>query len=213
MNPSPLKLDLPAAHCISLELQFNLDLPAAARQELSVVGSRESGEDDRVFFHQDYRQENQKLHSWAEVQLADHGESDILVEYLTEGELEDQTDLHQTEFTLAHLFDALQSVSAEVAANFTLRFELDPKAQSKFIRMFPYNGSINSGMSVEYRGAHIQLKTPEGASFDLWFDLRPDDSMEATLRFTLDRRPSTELPGEGLRFGVEALARVLKHSH
>ncbi len=210
-NPSPLRLDLSSAHCISLELQFNLDLPGGVRQELSVVGSRDPGEDDRVFFHQDYRQEEQKLHSWAEVRLAEQGESDILVEYLAESELDDQTDLHQTEFTLSHLFDALASVTTEVAANFTVRFDLDPKSQSKFMRMFPYNGGINSGTVVEYRGAHVQIKTPEGATFDLWMDLRADDTMEATLRFILNQRPTLDLPGVGLRFAIQSLARVLTH--
>ena len=211
MNPTPLMLDLTSAHCISLELEFEIELPSAARQELSAVGSRESGEDDRVYFHQDYRQDTQKLHSWAEVHLAESGESDILIEYLVESELEDQSELHQTEFTLSHLFDALQSVTAEVVANFTLRFELDAKAHSKVLRLFPYNTGVNGGLMVEYRGAHVLIKTPEGDAFDLWYDLRPDETMEATLRFTLNRRPTTELPGEGLRFGIAALARILTH--
>ncbi|MEE9284532.1 MAG: hypothetical protein V3V35_02265 [Dehalococcoidia bacterium] len=209
MNPSSLKLDLASAHCISLELAFALELPDGVRQELQAVGSRESEEDDRIFFHQDYRYDAQKLHSWAEVRFADEGPSDIIIEYLGESELEDQTELHQTDFTLSHLFSALESVDDPIEAFFTLRFDLGTGTGSRFLRLLPYNAGINGGLSVEYRGAHVQIRTPEDEVFDVWYDLRPDDVLEATLRFSLNQTPTAELPKRGLEYGEKALARVL----
>ena len=209
MNPSPLKLDLAAAQCNSLELHFDVELPEAARRELLALGSREAQEDDRVFFHEDYRQDDQKLHSWGEVRIADTGESDVVIEYLVESELDDQTELHHTDFTLAHLFSALDPVQAKVTAAFTLRFDLGPARAGKFLRLLPYNMGINGGLAVEYRGAHVQVRTPEGDDFDLWYDLRPDDVMEATVRFVMDVRPTEELPGQGLVHGKQALARIV----
>jgi len=210
MQPSPLKLDLTSVHCISLELQFFLELPEPVRQELSALGARESEEDeDRVFFHEDYRQESNKLHSWGEVRIAGWGESEVAVEYLAESELEDQTELHHTDFTLSHLFSALTPIESKVTAAFTLRFDLGAVSTARFLRLFPYNTSINGGLAVEYRGAHVQIRTPEGDTFDVWYDLRPDETMEATIRFTMDERPTTELPLHGLEFGRKSLARVV----
>ena len=209
MNSSPLKLDLASAQCLSLELQFPVVLPEPARRELSALGSREADEEDLVYFHEDYLQEEQKLHSWAEVRIAGSGESEVDIEYLAESELEDQTELHHTDFTLSHLFDALETVASDVAASFNLRFDLGSAGGLRFLRLLPYQASVDGGLSVEYRGAHVNVKTPQGDAYDLWFDLRPDDTVEATLRFSLNERPTAELPGQGLRHGRQALSRLL----
>ena len=211
MNPSPLKLDLASANCISLESQFTVDIPKAARNHLAGLGAKEAGEEGHVFFHEDYRQDNQKMHSWAEVRIEDFEESEVTIEYLAESELEDQTEMHQSDSTLAHLFDALRDVTQEVSAAFTVRFDLEAHATSQFLRLMPYNAGINGGLSVEFRGAHIQVKTPQNESFDLWYDLRQDDTMEATVRFLLTARPTEQLPAAGLTFAKAALARILKH--
>lgn len=208
MNPSPLKLDLASAQCLSLELQFPVVLPEPVRRELSALGSRESDEEDVVYFHEDYLQENQKLHSWAEVRVVGAGESEVDIEYLAESELEDQTELHHTDFTLSHLFNALEGVTSDVAASFNLRFDLG-SGGGRFLRLMSYQAGINGGLSVEYRGAHVQVKTPQGDLYDLWFDMRPDDTVELTLRFSLNQRPTAELPGQGLRYGRDALAKLL----
>ena len=209
-QPTPWKLDLASSQCISLELHFPISLPEGVRRELAALGAREEEEeDDRVFFHEDYRHDTTKLHSWGEVRMADLGESEVAIEYLVESELDDQTELHHTEFTLSHLFSALDGVEASVPAAFTLRFDLGPTSTLRMLRMFPYNAGINSGLSVEYRGAHVQIRTPEGEEFDLWYDLRPDDTMEATIRFTLNGRPTADLPRRGLEHGGKALQRVL----
>ena len=55
----------------------------------------------------------------------------------------------------------------------------------------------------------MAIKSPEGDAFDVWYDLRPDDTMEATVRFALKERPTAELPGRGLEWGRKALGRVL----
>ena len=209
MNPSPLKLDLSAAQCVSLELQFDIDIPQAVRQELLALGSHEGDDEENVIFHEDYRFESQKLHSLGEVRFAEDGPGDVLIEYLVESELEDQTELHQTDFTLGHLFSAIEVLTEPVEAFFTLRFDLGSSANSRFLRLMPYNAGINGGMAVEYRGAHVQVNTPEGDAFDLWYDLRHDETLEATLRFTLKRRPTVELPREGLDRGRKFIARML----
>lgn len=211
MQPSsPLRLDLRGAQCSSLEMHSVVSLPEGVRQELSALGAREAEDvEDRIYFHEDYRHETQKVHSWGEVQLVEQGESEVAVEYLVESELEDQTELHHTDFTLSHLFGALESMESPIEAAFTLRFELGAASATRLLRLFPYNAGINSGLSVEYRGAHVAIRTPEGDSFDVWYDLRPDDAMEATIRFVLKGRPTPELPGQGLEWGRNALARVL----
>ncbi len=209
MNPSSLKLDLASSHCVSLEAAFSVELPASVRQELRVVGSREADEDERVFFHEDYRFDAQKLHSWAEVRFAEEGPSDIAIEYLGESELDDPSELHQTDFTLLHLFSALESIKQDLEVFFTLRFDLGGGTGSRFLRLLPYNVGINGGLAVEYRGAHVQVRTPENEVFDLWYDMRSDDVLEATLRFTLNLAATSELPKHGLEFGEKALARVL----
>lgn len=215
MQPSPLKLDLTSARCVSLELQFFTELTDQVRRELAAIGAREEEEEDRVIFHEDYTQNNQKLHSWAEVRLSENEaeESEVIVEYLTEGELEDQVEIHKTDFTPAHLFSALQSLKKPVSAAFALRFDLGPAAQSRFLRLMPYNAGINGGLAVEYRGAHVQIRTPEGETFDLWYDLLPDDMMEATIRFTMTEPPTADLPRHGLEFATRGLARVLGGAH
>ncbi|MBM4405796.1 MAG: hypothetical protein FJ039_06395 [Chloroflexi bacterium] len=215
MQPSPLKLDLITTQCSSLELQFFVELNDKVRRELSAIGSREGEEDDRVIFHEDYTQNNQKLHSWAEVRLSreESEESEVIVEYLTEGELEDQVEIYKTDFTPAHLFATLQSLKKPVQASFALRFDLGPTAQSRFLRLMPYNAGINGGLAVEYRGAHVQIRTPEGDAFDLWYDVLPDDTMEATVRFTMTEPPTADLPRRGLEFGARALARVVGGAH
>jgi len=211
MQPSsPLRLDLVGAQCSSLEMHFFISLPEPVRQELAALGAREAEDvEDRIFFHEDYRHETQKVHSWGEVQIVTDGESEVAVEYLVESELDDQTELHQTDFTLSHLFGALESMDGRIEAAFTLRFDLGPASSGRLLRLFPYSASINSGLSVEYRGAHVAIKSPEGDAFDVWYDLRPDDSMEATVRFALTERPTAELPGRGLEWGRKALGRVL----
>ena len=214
MGASFLKLDLASAQCLSLELHFSLQLPDSARGELSVVGSRESDQEDLVYFHEDYRHpssvgEGQKLHSWAEVNLADSGPAEVVVEYLVESELEDQTDLHHTSFTLSHLFDALNSVTEKVTASFTLRFDLGNTTGGRLARLLPYDAGSNGGHSIEYRGAHVQVRDLTGELYDLWFDRRPDDTVEATLRFSLDELPTPELPGQGLAYGRDALMELL----
>ena len=143
-----MKLDLTSVHCISLELQFFLELPEPVRQELSALGARESEEDeDCVFFHEDYRQESSKLHSWGEVRIAGWGESEVAVEYLAESELEDQTELHHTDFTLSHLFSALTPIESKVTAAFTFRFDLGAVSTARFLRRFPYNTTIKGGLA------------------------------------------------------------------
>lgn len=209
MSPSPLRLDLASAQCLSLELQFDLALPDSVRRELSILGSHEADQEELVYFHEDYKFEAQKLHSWAEVHLEDSGESDVLIEYLTESELEDQTEIHHTDFTLAHLFEALGPITNKVTAAFTIRFDLGHTHSVRFSRLLPYELGFNGGHSVEYKGAHMQVKNHKGELFDLWFDLRTDDSVEATLRFSLEELPSQELPGRGLIYGTEALARLM----
>lgn len=209
MNPSPLKLDLPSAQCVSLELQFDIELPEQVRRELLALGSRDSDEEDRVFFHEDYKQDNQKLHSWAEVRFFEGEPCEVVVEYLVESELEDQTELHQTDFTLSHLFAALEPVIAPIEAYFTLRFDLGAVTGSRFLRLQPYHAGANGGLSLEYRGAHVHVGTPEGESFDLWYDLRQDDVLESTIRFTLKERPAVDLPKKGLDYGLKCLNRIL----
>ena len=214
MSASPLKLDLTSAHCLSLELQFAVDLSEEAQRELALLGSREPDQEDLVYFHEDYRHssaegEEHKLHSWAEAQLAESGPSEVVIEYLAESELEDQTELHHTDFTLSHLFSALESVEEETVASFTLRFDLGTSPGGKLTRLLPYNASFNGGHSIEYRGAHIQVKDLEGEAYHLWFDVRSDESVEATLRFTLKERPAPELPGHGLDYGRAALSHLL----
>ena len=209
MSPSPLRLDLAAAQCLSLEIQFPVVLPDAVRRELSILGSHESDEDELVYFHEDYKFESQKLHSWAEVHLEETGQSDVLIEYLTESELEDQTEIHHTDFTLAHLFEALDPVKSKVTAAFTIRFDLGHKHSVRFSRLLPFELGFNGGHSVEYRGAHMQVKNRKGELYDLWFDLRTDDSVEATLRFSLDELPTQELPGRGLAYGTDAVTKLM----
>ncbi len=209
MNPSPLKLDLASAQCASLELQFAVELSATVRRELLALGSREGDEEDRVYFHEDYRQESQKLHSWGEVRFWESGPSEVVVEYLTESELEDQIELHQTDFTLSHLFASLEGVKEPLEAFFTLRFDLGASVGSRFLRLQPYHAGVNGGISVDFRGAHVHVRTPQKEEFDLWYDLRSDDTLEATLRFTLKERPSAELPSHGLEFGRKCLNRIL----
>lgn len=209
MNPSPLKLDLASAQCISLELEFSLELQDSIRTELLALGSREPDEEDHVFFHEDYRFESQKLHSWAEVRIAEEGLSDAVIEYLAESELDDTTDLHSTDFTLSHLFAALEAFKKPVESYFTLRFDLGSAQGSRFLRLLPYNAGINGGLAVEYRGAHVQVRTPEDEVFDLWYDLRQDDTLEATVRFVLNQPPTIDLPQKGLEFGRRAVARVV----
>ena len=214
MSSSPLKLDLASAQCLSLELNFKLDLTEPVRTELSLLGSRDTDEEDLVYFHEDYRQsstehEGQKLHSWGEAHLVEGGPSDVVIEYLVESELEDQIELHHTDFNLSHLFSALEPITQEVTASFTLRFELGSAASVKFLRLLPYDVGFNGGSSIEYRGAHLQVKSPNGESYDLWFDVRPDDGMEATVRFTLTERPTAEMPGHGLTHGRAALMKLL----
>lgn len=214
MSASPLKLDLNSAHCLSLELHFALELSEEAKRELALLGSRESEQEDLVYFHEDYRQpagegEEHKLHSWAEAHLVDNGLSEVAIEYLAESELEDQTELHHTDFTLSHLFSALESVKDTVTAAFTLRFDLGTSPGRKLARLLPYNSSFNGGHSIEYKGAHIQVKDLEDNAYDLWFDIRNDDGIEATLRFTVQKPPSHQLPGQGLAYGREALSHLL----
>ena len=209
MSPTPLRLDLASAQCLSLELQFDLALPDSVRRELSILGSHEADQEELVYFHEDYKFETQKLHSWAEVHLEESGESDVLIEYLTESELEDQTEIHHTDFTLAHLFEALGPITENVTAAFTMRFDLGHTHSVRFSRLLPYEIGFNGGHSVEYKGAHMQVKNRKGELFDLWFDLRADDSVEATLRFSLEELPSPELPGRGLIYGTEALAKLM----
>ena len=210
MSPSsPLRLDLASAQCLSLELQFELELPDAVRRELALLGSREADEEELVYFHEDYKFESQKLHSWAEVHLEDSGESDVLIEYLSESELEDQTEIHHTDFTLSHLFEALEPITKKVTVAFTVRFDLGHTHSVRFSRLLPFELGFNGGHSVEYRGAHVQVKSRKGEMFDLWFDLRPDDSVEATLRFSLEELPVPELPGRGLAYGTDALAKLM----
>ena len=209
MNPSPLRLDLASAQCLSLELQFDITLPEAVRGELSVLGSREPDQDELVYFHEDYKFAAQKLHSWAEVHLEETGESDVLIEFLSESELEDQTEMHHTDFTLDHLFNTLHPVTEKVSAAFTIRFDLGHTHSVRFSRLLPVEIGFNGGHSIEYRGAHMQVKDLAGELFDLWFDLRPDDSVEATLRFTLEEPPSSDLPARGLAYGSKALTKLL----
>ncbi len=209
MSPFPLRLDLVAAQCLSLEMHFDISLPPDVSRELSILGSREADQEEMVYFHEDYKQEAQKLHSWAEVHLAESGESEIIVEYLVESELEDQTEIHHTDFTLTHLFDALAPITQNVDADFTVRFDLGHTYSGRFTKMLPYNMGINGGHSVEFRGAHMSIKNLHGELFDLWFDLRGDDSVEATLRFTIADPPNAELPGRGLTYGREALLKML----
>lgn len=209
MTSSPLRLDLASAQCLSLELQFSLELNEAVVRELGILGSREEDQEELVYFHEDYKYESQKLHSWGEVHLAESGESEVMIEYLVESELEDQTEMHHTDFTLAHLFEALAPVKSKVLVAFTVRFDLGLTHTSRFSRLLPHELGINGGHSVEYRGAHMQIKNRQGELFDLWFDLRSDDSVEATLRFNLEAVPTAELPGRGLNYGREALAKLL----
>ena len=118
MQPSsPLRLDLGGSQCSSLEMHFFVSLPEPVRQELAALGAREAEDvEDRIFFHEDYRHETQKVHSWGEVQIVADGESEVAVEYLVESELDDQTELHQTDFTLSHLFGALESMDGRIEA-------------------------------------------------------------------------------------------------
>ncbi len=208
-SSSPLRLDLTASQCLSLELQFSLTLPEQVRRELALLGSREADQEDLVYFHEDYRSESGKLHSWAEVHLIDPGESEVVIEYLVESELEDQSELHHTDFTLSHLFDALAPIPEEVMVNFTARFDLAGGTAGRFTRLLPYNVGINGGHAVEYRSAHVQVKNLAGEGYDLWFDIRPDDTVEATLRFSMKARPAPEMPGHGLAYGREALTKLL----
>jgi hypothetical protein len=127
-----------------------------------------------------------------------------------ESELEDQTEIHHTDFTLAHLFEALQPITERVNAAFTVRFDLGHTYTLRFSRLLPIELGINGGHSVEYRGAHMQIRNRQGEMFDLWFDLRSDDSVEVTLRFTLQAVPDTQLPGLGLAHAASSLARILK---
>lgn len=209
MQPSPLKLDLTSSKCLSLELHFGINLTEQARRELSALGAREQENDERVFFHEDYRQDDQKMHSWGEVRIEESGESEVAIEYLVESELDDPTELHHTDFSLSHLFRVLESSTVELEADFTLRFELGPLSAARFIRLFPYQTGINGGLSVEYRGAHIQIRTPENMLFDIWYDLRSDETMEATIRFKLIHLLDSALPAAGLTFAGQALDRVL----
>lgn len=210
MSPSsPLRLDLASAQCLSLELQFDVALPEAVRRELAILGSHESDQEELVYFHEDYKFESQKLHSWAEVHLDEGDESEVLIEYLSESELEDQTEIHHTDFTLSHLFEALGPISQKVTAAFTVRFDLGHTHSLRFSRLLPYELGFNGGHSVEYKGAHMQVKNRKGELFDLWFDLRPDDTVEATLRFSLIDLPTPELPGKGLAYGAKAVAKLM----
>ena len=214
MSSSPLKLDLTSAQCLSLELHFGVELSESVRRELALLGSREEDQEDVVYFHEDYRQsspggEGPKLHSWAEARLLEPGPSEVVIEYLVESELEDQTELHHTDFTLSHLFDALESVTELVTASFTLRFDLSNAPGGRLQRLLPYDVGFNGGRSIEYRGAHLQVKDHSGDLYDLWFDLRPDEGVEVTLRFSLTERPTLKLPGQGLAYGQEALTTLL----
>lgn len=207
---SPLRLDLEAAQCVSLELHFSVDLPEEVRRELTLLGSREGDQEDMVFFHEDYRSESQKLHSWGEVHLAESGASEVIIEYLVESELEDQTELHHTTFTLSHLFEALKPVVIPVGVSFTLRFDLGAKPITRFVRLLPYDVGINGGHSIEFKGAHLQVNNLAGDAYDLWFDIRQDEGVEATVRFTMEELPTLDMPGRGLSYGREALARLMK---
>ncbi len=209
MNPSPLKLDLASAQCVSLELEFTLEVPESIRRELLALGSRDGDEEDRVFFHEDYRNDTEKLHSWAEVRFEESGPSDVVIEYLAESELDDQIELHQTDFTLSHLFASLEPLTAPVEAFFTLRFDLGARVGSRFLRLEPYHHSVNGGTTIDYRGAHVHVRTPHQEEFDLWYDLRPDDTLECTVRFTLKESPTAQLPSHGLEFGRKCLGRIL----
>ncbi len=206
---SPLRLDLPAAQCLSLELHFPLELPDDVRRELSLLGSREPQQEDLVYFHEDYLSDTQKLHSWAEVHLAESGPCEVVIEYVVESELEDQSELHQTDFTLGHLFDALSPVTDEVEIGFSIRFDLGSSSSARFHQLLPYNVGVNGGHSVDFKGAHLQISNLSGDAYDLWFDIRPDDSVEATIRFTLKERPNPEMPGRGLSYGRDALAKLI----
>ncbi|MBF8299461.1 MAG: hypothetical protein HW397_510 [Dehalococcoidia bacterium] len=208
-SPSPLRLDLAAAQCLSLEVQFSILLTEPVTRELAILGSHEEDQEEMVYFHEDYKFESQKLHSWGEVHLAESGDSEVMIEYLVESELEDQTEMHHTDFTLAHLFEALEPVKEKVSAAFTVRFDLGHTQTTRFSRLLPHELGINGGHSVEYRGAHMQIKNRAGELFDLWFDLRSDDSVEATLRFNLDEPPTPDLPGRGLAYGRASLAKIL----
>ena len=207
---SPLRLDLEAAQCVSLELHFSVELPEEVRRELTLLGSREGDQEDMVFFHEDYRSESQKLHSWGEVHLEESGASEVIIEYLVESELEDQTELHHTTFTLSHLFDALEPVVNPVGVSFTIRFDLGANPITRFVRLLPYDVGINGGHSIEFKGAHLQVNNLAGDAYDLWFDIRQDEGVEATVRFTMEELPTADMPGRGLSYGREALARLMK---